>query len=214
MALGDIIAFQDSDDYWRPEKLDRQIKFLREGGYDFVYCGMRWNNEKTGESRDVGLRQPYPEYQKNLWSRLMEGNWISTQTMVFYKYCLEKIRFDPDVKKFQDWDFALQAVAAGLKIGQLDEVLVDVYLQENSITNTVVRGDHRVKVIKKHEKDIASKEMAEHYYKSLADAQRHLAPIEAGTNYLKSFCLGPDPKKLLLSFLCYTYLIKLHKTRQ
>ncbi|MBQ9358418.1 MAG: hypothetical protein IJT95_02615, partial [Abditibacteriota bacterium] len=137
----------------------------------------------------------------------------STQTMVCYKYCFDKISFDPDVKKFQDWDFALQAAAAGFKIGQLDEVLVDVYLQENSITNTVVKGDHKVKVIKKHAKDIASKEMAECYYKSLADAQRHLAPFEAGTNYLKSFSLRPASKKLLLSLLCCTNLIRFYKTK-
>ena len=212
-ARGDIVAFQDSDDSWHPDKLERQVAFMLDGGYDFVYCGLNRINEKTGESKTVGLRQPFAEYQKDLWSRLIEGNWISTQTMVCRKDCFDKIGFDPDVKKFQDWDFALQAAAAGYRIGQLDEVLVDVYLQENSITNTVVKGDHKIRVIKKHEKDIASREMAAQYYKSLADAQRRLSPFEAGMNYCNSFFREPGAKKLLLAFLCFTRLIKFYKTR-
>ena len=37
MAKGKWIAFLDSDDLWLPEKLERQIAFMRQNGYHFSY---------------------------------------------------------------------------------------------------------------------------------------------------------------------------------
>lgn len=37
MAKGRWIAFLDSDDLWKPNKLERQLEFMTEKGYDFTY---------------------------------------------------------------------------------------------------------------------------------------------------------------------------------
>ena len=37
-AKGKIVAFVDSDDFWLPEKLERQTKFMQENNYDFTFC--------------------------------------------------------------------------------------------------------------------------------------------------------------------------------
>ena len=37
-ATGEIIAFIDSDDFWQPDKLEKQIKFMQENNYDFTFC--------------------------------------------------------------------------------------------------------------------------------------------------------------------------------
>lgn len=44
-AKGRWIAFLDSDDIWKPEKLEHQIKFMVEKGYSFTYHDVTWYNE-------------------------------------------------------------------------------------------------------------------------------------------------------------------------
>ena len=42
-ASGDYLAFQDSDDLWRPEKLSLQMKQMDEKGADFCYHEVQCN---------------------------------------------------------------------------------------------------------------------------------------------------------------------------
>ena len=39
-ARGEYIAFQDSDDYWHTDKLQKELSALLEWNADFVFCGM------------------------------------------------------------------------------------------------------------------------------------------------------------------------------
>lgn len=212
LAHGEIIAFQDSDDMWHQNKLEKQIAFMNDRNYDFVTCGFYRVN---GSDRyEVGLKD-CPDDAIQLWCELMNHNWISTQTIVCKKTCFDKIAFDPGIKRYQDWDLALQA-ANFFKIGCLTECLVDVYLQENSITNTVKNYEAMLAVIKKHEKDIktGNKKMKAQYLKSLADVHRGREGIKAGKEYFQSFCLDPNAKVLLLSALSAAGLMKKYQNRQ
>ncbi len=38
IAQGEFVAFLDSDDLWMPEKLEKQIVFMRENNCDFSFC--------------------------------------------------------------------------------------------------------------------------------------------------------------------------------
>jgi teichuronic acid biosynthesis glycosyltransferase TuaG len=55
---GEIISFIDSDDEWHPQKIEKQLNFLNENNYDFIFCSYKKIiNEKIikVESKNVFL---------------------------------------------------------------------------------------------------------------------------------------------------------------
>lgn len=51
-AKGRWIAFLDSDDLWLPDKLEKQVRFMRENGYRFSYTGY---SEMDSDGKDTGV---------------------------------------------------------------------------------------------------------------------------------------------------------------
>ena len=211
LAKGSIIAFQDSDDMWKDDKLERQIEFMKKGNYEFVSCAFR---RIKGNKEEICGTAECPADRTDLWCQLLNNNWVSTQTIVCYRYCFADIRFDPKVKRFQDWDLALQA-ALYFRMGSLNEPLVDVYLQENSISNTVKERDAKIFLIRKHGDyvDFKNRKMAGTYYRRLADVTRKTAPRESAKAYLKSFRFQPSMRTAACWFLTVTGLMRFRTSR-
>lgn len=212
IARGDIIAFQDSDDSWHLDKLEKQLNYLIENDYDFISCGIVRVN---GDERKEYCISECPTEKIDVWCKLINSNWVSTQTILCYKSCFEKIQFDPAIKRYQDWDLALQASLI-YKMGSMQEALVDVYIQENSISKTVNNIRSKAIVIEKHKIDVIDKnrKMMAQYFKCLADVNRREHPNVARGYYLKSlkniFCL----KVLVCWMLCFTPAFRFYNTRQ
>lgn len=208
LSKGDIIAFQDSDDVWHKEKLEKQLIFMFSGNYEFITCG--FYRIKGNKREKIGFKQ-IGNNKIDIWCKLLNGNWVSTQTIVCYKYCFEKIGFDKNVKRFQDWDFALQATKF-YRIGAMNQYLVDVYLQDDSITNTNKTYDSMMYILNKHKMDVDynNRKMVAQYYKSLADAERLKSPLKAAKIYLKSLQADFNPRILIAEFLCLCGVIRLY----
>ncbi len=56
-AKGKWIAFLDSDDLWMPDKLEKQVSFMENGGYHFSYTAYEEINEQS-EPLGVTLKGP------------------------------------------------------------------------------------------------------------------------------------------------------------
>ena len=67
---------------------------------------------------------------------------------------MEHIRFDPELRRFQDWDFAIRVVKT-YNVGYITEVLVDTFQQPNSISGNIDSYDSFLAVYYKHEKEIS-----------------------------------------------------------
>lgn len=208
-ANGKIIAFQDSDDLWHNDKLEKQLSFMIDNEFEFVTCG--FNKISENKTIQMGLKEG-TYTQLEVYSNLLARNWISTQTIVCYKYCFQKIHFDIKLKRFQDWDLALQACKF-FRMGFLNECLVDVFMQPDSITNTVKAGEARVCIISKQFEYVDnlnnSKIFADYYY-AFAGAIRRKNLKDATRNYFISFKYDRKFKTLLLCFLCLTGAIRIY----
>nr|WP_296047184.1 glycosyltransferase family 2 protein [uncultured Blautia sp.] len=127
-AKGIYIAFNDSDDLWRPEKLEKQIEALKKSNADVVFCQMERHNYSTNATFFPILNEGIVDYEK-----LIIRSKCSTQTMFGKKEVFTEYLFDESIPRMQDYDFVIRS-AKEKKYYFINECLVDVYLQTNSIT--------------------------------------------------------------------------------
>lgn len=116
-ALGNYIAFQDSDDIWLPGKLERQMDLLlslpcRIGvvtGSKIIYG--RDSNFEYGVDRVAIAPSPGSllRTDDDQVSRLLAGNRLSVQNALFRKDCYPGCDwFDTCARANEDWEFAIR----------------------------------------------------------------------------------------------------------
>lgn len=137
LANGEIIAFHDSDDEWRPEKLQRQMDYWQKHPeFSMVYCTFLTHRE-SGTQTEMPYKGMEGKLEGDVFCSLMVRNSMGTPTMILRKDCfIERDGFDTSLKCLEDWEFALRFSEAYL-IGYLDEVQVDVYKTEGSVSSEI-----------------------------------------------------------------------------
>lgn len=148
-AKGQIIAFQDSDDFWHEDKLEKSIYYLQRENADMVFSAVRRKGEK-GRGKEGRI---VPTYNLNLeddkFERVLCSNCVSTQTIVIKKEALKTLRFDKAFPRFQDWDFALQVLKKGRKVYYIEEPLVDCWVLGDSITQDITKAIVALEVLER-----------------------------------------------------------------
>lgn len=197
-ARYDIVAFQDSDDEWLPQKLEIQLAALQRHKDKCigVFCGMLVLGPPNGTIDDYAgvyyVPGSAPKINMIGDRELLEhGSLISTQTFVGYKEDLLAVDgFDPELKALQDWDCFLRYTSRG-KVAFVTEPLVLQRFTANSLTKS---SKNRVlaleRVIGKHEDVLRTMPLARaRYFRVLSGGYRQLGnrkkAIEYGIEALK-----------------------------
>ncbi len=128
-AQGEWIAFQDSDDVFHPDKLEKQLKFLRDRQADVVLCAM---NRISGQSAPMHVPEKMPEAPISR-QRLLWDNLASTQCVFGKAAVFRAVPFDEAMPRLQDWALMLE-IAGGYTVWGDDAALVDVYVQPDSLS--------------------------------------------------------------------------------
>ena len=135
LAKGEYLAFQDSDDEWAPDKLERQMKLMMDNG-DISLVYSEFCLYRNGEllavipSRNI----PYEEKQGSLFSYLLLYPLISTQTILIRtKAFIVEGGFNETLKAYEDFEFTMR-FAKNHRIGFVQEALVKVNSQESSVS--------------------------------------------------------------------------------
>ncbi|WP_445506443.1 glycosyltransferase family 2 protein [Niallia sp. 03190] len=122
-AQGNYIAFNDSDDLWRENKLEIELNLLnKEGNEKFVGAFSKFNINYNSTS-DILPKK----VKKNIFSQLLYQNVVNTPNLIIQKSVLENVgKFNEEIKRFQDWDLALR-ITKEYNLLFIPKVLTDTF---------------------------------------------------------------------------------------
>lgn len=137
MAEGEWIAFQDSDDCWHENKLEKQIEYVEKNPqYSLIYC-MSMNYFLNGNTLVVPPA-PLPDVMEgNMLHTLLERNVVDTPTMFMKRECFLTVGgFDVTYKALEDWEFMVR-FAKAYEIGFIPKVLMDSYMLNDGVSSNL-----------------------------------------------------------------------------
>lgn len=129
-ARGRWIAFQDSDDEWRIEKLSRQLAAAAPEAV-LVLCGNLYVNDATHSFRGVASREAVVDITSQVIVRIPGAQCFMLRRADF----LEAGGFDTGMNCFEDWELALRLSQRG-RVMLANEPLVICQRTPNSLFST------------------------------------------------------------------------------
>ena len=138
LAKGSLMAFLDSDDIWMPDKLERQISWMKDNGYAFSCTAYEQIDEE-----DNSLNRVIKTIKKTDYNRLLLDCPVGNSSVM---YDVEKMgKFEvPNIRKRNDDALWLQMLKKEKYIWGMPDVLMKYRIRKNSISS------NKLKVIKYH----------------------------------------------------------------
>lgn len=132
-CTGEYVTFLDSDDYYLPEKIAREVEFLRSNReYQVVYCNaLHFHSDRPA----VLYKNKGQHPSGNILPVLLHTSLINLNTAMMERGVLEKSDLFNETRYFpEEWELWLKIALAGYSFGYLDEDLVFVEWREDSNT--------------------------------------------------------------------------------
>ncbi|HEX5056264.1 MAG TPA: glycosyltransferase family 2 protein [Gammaproteobacteria bacterium] len=127
-AAGRYIAFLDGDDLWQPDKLEKQLAFMRQKNAAFSYTAYRIVDE-AGKEVSVFNVPAQISYRD-----LLRTNVVGCSTAVYDTAGLGKV-YMPDIRKRQDFGLWLRLTRTSGMAHGLPEILASYRLRSTSLSS-------------------------------------------------------------------------------
>lgn len=126
-SCGEYVAFHDSDDFWLPNKLEKQMYIMKKFNPDIVFC-------KLNEINNGSVKRVLPEQLKSGFVRPVFSLFgIGTQTILGKKEVFLTENFDESLPRWQEFELLLR-ISKRYSLYCIDEGLVNYYIGEDSIS--------------------------------------------------------------------------------
>lgn len=137
-ARGRFVAYLDSDDFWMPTKLERQVAHMRSNGYGACFTSYETVNEDGSHRNYVHVDAEVGRH------RFLTKPPTCSHTVMFDTDLVDRsLLVMPDIRKRQDAATWLQVIDAGHELHGLDEVLAANRKRAGSLSSrklSAVRG--------------------------------------------------------------------------
>jgi len=129
-AIGEYIAFLDSDDEWLPQKLEKQVTMLERQPLDVGICICGDIIIKNENRNQIFYYAPNKSFEENTLKKFISGSLpFHTPTLFFRKSCLEKVgKMNPVMRVNEDEEFLLRFFSC-YKLVVLEESLAIIHLK-------------------------------------------------------------------------------------
>jgi len=127
-AKGKIVAFVDSDDFWLPEKLEKQTKFMQENNYDFTFCNY---DKVVSKEKTINVKSPKSFLNYN---DLLGSNEIGLSTVQLNKKVIMEELFPP-LKTKEDYVAWLKITKNNINAYNFPQNLVIWNKTKNSLSS-------------------------------------------------------------------------------
>lgn len=205
-AKGDYIAFLDSDDLWKNNKLNVQVSYMKKHP-DIVLSYTDYDSFKL-QNEIIKNKQLYPFQIENQHDRLLVFNYIATLTVMLKKEIFQKVDgFDISLFGPEDWDLWIRIAKIG-KIAFINQKLALYREHESGISKNRKRQlEQEYKVLRRYALQSTNKKLQKYalwfYY------LKYINYLFSQKNYLKSLFLYMKLFWLMpLKKENYTYLIQ------
>ena len=129
-ANGNYIAFLDSDDLWKPNKLEKQLQFMKEFKLPLTFSFYELIDEQS-----VPLNILITTPNEIDYNQLYYCNWVGNLTGIYSVDFFGKVPIS-FVKKRQDWILWLTLVKKTGKIVPIPENLASYRIRKDSISSS------------------------------------------------------------------------------
>lgn len=140
-SIGDYITFLDDDDIYLPEKIERQLNFMLDNGFDMTFTDLKIYNTK-----DVLIDYREYKFLKDFSNQSLLKNHImrhitGTPTFMYTRESLIKIGGFIDSKMGQEFYLMLITIESDMKIGYIPLSDVIAYVHEGE---KISRGSNKL----------------------------------------------------------------------
>src|SRR5438093_705810 len=115
-SKGEYLCFLDSDDFYHPEKIQRQVALLdADPRLGFVYCDIITTDE-AGQplAEQCSVNSASRQMSGNIFQTLMMAGYFPPHTVMIRRQVLDAVGdFDPPLGGHADYDLWLRVSAAG-----------------------------------------------------------------------------------------------------